>query len=289
MIGVLAALAVALLWPAQGFVVGFLVLGPLHYLTEISWLWDRQAFQVDRRGPWLLVGLAAVGTAAALAPPSVGSQSIAVGVMVAAVAVAAWGLGRPRGGGIVAIVAGGLGVGAMRTAVAEPVFVAFGVLLPTLVHVLAFTLVFMLHGVRTRKRREDLLALGTFLAGLVVVSTVALAPAAPSPAFTEIIGFLHARLVRLGLPADAAIRTLAFVYLHHFVNWFQKTERIGWLRMPPARRAVVVAVWLGLVAVAAVDVPLALALGLLPNLAHVLLELPLNARTLPALWAPRVA
>jgi len=36
--------AVAVRWPFETFLFAYIVLGPLHYLTEISWLHDRHYF-----------------------------------------------------------------------------------------------------------------------------------------------------------------------------------------------------------------------------------------------------
>src|SRR4051812_35381772 len=48
----LLALAIAAAVPFQLFLLSYAVLGPLHYLTEISWLHDRRFF-TTRRLDWL--------------------------------------------------------------------------------------------------------------------------------------------------------------------------------------------------------------------------------------------
>ena len=39
-----ASAAIALRWPFETFLLAYIVLGPLHYLTEVSWLHDRHYF-----------------------------------------------------------------------------------------------------------------------------------------------------------------------------------------------------------------------------------------------------
>src|SRR6185503_6609489 len=47
-----AALGIAAIVPLQLFLFSYAVLGPLHYLTEISWLRDRRFFSL-RQADWL--------------------------------------------------------------------------------------------------------------------------------------------------------------------------------------------------------------------------------------------
>src|SRR5208337_5106838 len=65
-IGLMVLSAVlALRYPFELFLISYAVLGPLHYLTEISWLHDRQFF-TPRKADWaplLVCGLlATLGT-----------------------------------------------------------------------------------------------------------------------------------------------------------------------------------------------------------------------------------
>ena len=43
--------------PFELFLFSYAVLGPLHYLTEISWLHDRSYFSHGKETPWVLLGL----------------------------------------------------------------------------------------------------------------------------------------------------------------------------------------------------------------------------------------
>ena len=53
------SLVVAAVVPFELFLISYAVLGPLHYLTEISWLHDRQYF-APRKVDWLPLVLCAV-------------------------------------------------------------------------------------------------------------------------------------------------------------------------------------------------------------------------------------
>src|ERR1700686_3201611 len=59
----LAALAITYLVPFELLLLSYVVLGPAHYATEISWLHDRKYFLPQRR---IAIGLAIIAVAAAL-------------------------------------------------------------------------------------------------------------------------------------------------------------------------------------------------------------------------------
>src|SRR5579863_6645319 len=62
-----AGLAAA--YPFQLFLFAYAVLGPLHYLTEISWLHDRGYYLKGRGGAWFLAAAAALYTGIKLVAP----------------------------------------------------------------------------------------------------------------------------------------------------------------------------------------------------------------------------
>src|SRR5438874_12530195 len=57
---ILVSFAIALYLPFQLFLFAYAILGPGHYLTEISWLHKRRFFTKGSYDPWILAGLAAV-------------------------------------------------------------------------------------------------------------------------------------------------------------------------------------------------------------------------------------
>src|SRR5262245_34984255 len=77
----LASAAAALSWPFPTFLFAYAVLGPAHYLTEISWLHDRGYFTKRRTDVLVLVAAGAATIALPFVvpllpwriPPSVGA------------------------------------------------------------------------------------------------------------------------------------------------------------------------------------------------------------------------
>jgi hypothetical protein len=280
------------------------VLGPLHYLTELAWLWRRGVFVAGSAPRWTLVAVGTAGAAAVLGlDAGVGAglrpvlQAIAVDAMVVAAAVAlvaTRGLADPRGIAVVVVAAVVASEAATRSAWGSGWLLAFGLLLPTVVHVLLFTALFMAHGATTAPR-DNLPGLVGLVAGTLVLALTPALPPEPvglaADLYEASLGFLRDAGVALwpgAAPADAAARVtrlLAFAYTHHFLNWFEKTGRIGWARQPSRELAPLLGVWLALVLATLADARWGLALVFVPNVLHVVLELPLNWRTADALAA----
>jgi hypothetical protein len=295
---VLVAAALAAWRPVEVFLLAFTVLGPLHYLTELAWLRRRRYFASGGATALGLTGLGGAALAAALEagldlPARAALQGVAVTALFVATCLGALaGLGRATPARVVAVVAlsGWLGWGLGRSSWSYPYFVAFGVLLPTLVHVLAFTAMFMLSG--WRRGRGGGLALGALALSLVGLASLTGEIAVPPDTldtYDRSFGYLH-RLLQgpRELPyagtGAALLRLLAFIYLHHFLNWFDKTGRLGLLELPRRQLQGIALAWAGCVALYAWDLELGLLVVMLPNVLHVVMELPLNWQTARDLW-----
>src|SRR4051812_33241022 len=131
----LAALVASYLVPFELLLLAYVVLGPAHYATEISWLHDRKYF-LPHIG--LAIGLAAAAIAAALIADAswfgfVMWAAFVVCAMLAATTTALQSM-------VLFMVAIVLTAVMLSNGVSIAVL---GILLPTLVHVSLFTLMFM--------------------------------------------------------------------------------------------------------------------------------------------------
>jgi hypothetical protein len=134
----LAALALAYLLPFELLVLSYAVLGPAHYLTEISWLHERKYF-LPHRALALLLAATALG-AMFIADP------FWLGVLVSFSFVACAVLATvPRPTRALAILAIAAGCFALLCRVDPPFAIAWA-LVTTVIHVSVFTLVFMMVG-----------------------------------------------------------------------------------------------------------------------------------------------
>lgn len=299
-----ASCAAAFIVPFELFLLAYAVLGPLHYLTEISWIHDRRYFvggDAAVRRPaamlaWLLlVGLTIIvmiyGMVAERVIGLPASPVWEIGLFYVVLVVGALLVFRVNvtvAAGIVLIT----GIGLVLFS-GSPAYGLIGFLILTIVHVLVFTFAFVLLGALKARSRSGMLSVAVY-AGCVAAIFL-LAPAAPVVsdfirASYEPFQVLNAQLIRLlGLgpgtalrdiyesPAGAMVmRLIAFAYTYHYLNWFTKTSIIGWNRMPRARGLAIVGVWLAAVGLYAWDYLLGFAVLYALSALHVMLELPLN-------------
>ena len=164
-----------------------------------------------------------------------------------------------------------------------------GVLLPTLIHVSLFTLVFMALGAyRSGSRAQGSLIVVYIMAAAIILL---LPPTAEVriPAFAkaahEYFGDVGPALGKLFGGADLKLDTrltslLAFVYTYHYLNWFIKVDVIRWADVPKARLALMIAASAGSTALYFYNYSWGFILLLVLSLAHVVLEFPLNALSL---------
>jgi hypothetical protein len=270
----LAALGLAYAVPFELLLLSYVVLGPAHYATEISWLHDRSFF-LPQRG--VAAGLAALAVLAAFIDNAswfgivmwgafvicIAMQSIVL--LLAAIALT---LAMAVGGGSIAVL---------------------GVLLPTLVHVSLFTLVFMTLGASRSGERIQWLLVGVYLAaiGLILLAPPTAGTLVPSFAkaahgyFANVAPALGRLLGIRDVQLDTRLTSLlAFVYTYHYLNWFIKAEVIRWTAMSRGRLALVAAASAISTVLYFYDYALGFTVLLAFSLAHIVLEFPLNTLAL---------
>ena len=308
-----ASMAAAFALPFEVFLISYAVLGPLHYLTELSWLHDRSYFANHKSE---CVGLALIALLSVFASgffptttPEMQAWSpemsvvalglalmavltrnkqvrwISLAVLIGAVAYAHWlnqNLGtRP---------------GPKQFNLYD---VIFNIYLTTIIHVFVFTGAFVLYGALRSNSRSGLVSFWVFLS-CAVACLVAPSTSAPELSEYTVNAYkmtsepLLAHLV-YHLPfydplthpdevfkAPAAIqvgRFIAWAYTYHYLNWFSKTSIIKWHEVPRSRFAVVVVIWIGSLVLYTYDYREGLRWLLLLSLLHVFMEFPLNWRS----------
>ncbi len=305
-----ASCAAAFVMPFELFLLAYAVLGPLHYLTEISWIHDRRYFaggDPAARSKAMLAWLVLVGLTLAVmiwglvAERVLGrsaSPVFEIGLFYLVLVCGA--LLVFRASAVVAagvILVTGLGLAAFS---GSPFYGLVAFLILTIVHVLVFTFVFLLQGALKSRSRSGMISVFVYLACLAAIFAFAASAQAVGDYVRrsyEPFEILNGQLIRLlGLgpgtalsdiyetPAGAIVmRLIAFAYTYHYLNWFTKTSAIGWNRIPRARALIIVAVWLCAVAVYAWDYLTGFAVLYALSALHVMLELPLNHQSFAGL------
>ena len=302
----IASCLLAFRFPFELFLLSYAILGPLHYLTEISWLHDRQYFAESRSGRrakahqgWLiLVGLTMVALIAGfVAVEGIGMQTnpkweitLFYLVFVTALLIT---LVKSRAAKAISLLAS-LFILAMFARSRYYIILAF--FLVTIIHVLIFTGSFILHGALKGRSLSGTLSLVVFLACaisfFVYVPGAHLAGHYVRQSYRS-FNALNSELLKLfGLGSGTTaseiyesqgglmiMRLIAFAYAYHYLNWFSKTSIIKWHEVPKSRTAVMVVVWLGALALYAYDYDTGMAVLYFLSILHVMLEFPLNHRT----------
>jgi hypothetical protein len=299
--------AAAFVLPFEVFLFSYAVLGPLHYLTEISWLHERNYFAQERRDAgWLLVlaaGLFFVSFWQTLFTPGPlrpaeetlyaeralrGAAAIIYLAFMAAVAMV---LFRRLSSKLAFLLLTGvflLGLSQLQAWV-----LLFAVFLPTLIHVYVFTAAFMLLGALRGRSIPGLLAFSL----LIGVGTWLLLyrPETPITISDEVrklyepfvpLNNWFARLLGSGKVdvftsplGIAMMRFIAFAYTYHYLNWFSKTSIIRWHQVDRTRLICIVALWLLAVALYGFDYRVGFIALYTLSFMHVFLEFPLNWRS----------
>jgi len=292
----LGSAAVAIYVPFQLFLFSYAVLGPLHYLTEISWLHERNYFTKGRRDYWVLAGLALAVIVSRMFfdKPELRNTVFAVSIFVAFFgSVAMIATRSPLVRFMVFILV------LLLAATAPSIRLFLLIFLPTLVHIYVFTGLFMLHGALRNRNWTGYLAFAVFL--LCPLAFVWIAPRIAAPSsytiheYTRFAG-LNFAVLSIGRPGsiwDAAfleklipdffsaqgmmiMRFIAFAYTYHYLNWFSKTSIIRWHRVSKRRLALLLVLWLSAVGLYVYDYSLGFSVLFGLGLLHVMLEFPLN-------------
>jgi hypothetical protein len=298
--------AAAFAFPFELFLLSYAVLGPLHYLTEISWLHDRKYFTESKdrkrtkagRGWLILVALTLVILITSfVAVEGAGLQAnpkweITFFYLVFASALIIT-IIEKRAVRYVALAVSLLLLALFQR---SRYYVLFAFFLVTIIHVFVFTGLFILYGALKGKSWSGILSLVVFVA--CAISFFVYVPAGHAAG-----NFVHQsyrsfnslnseliKLFRLG-PGNTSsevyesrsgimvMRLIAFAYTYHYLNWFSKTSIIKWHLIPRSRTVVMIAVWFGALALYAYDYDTGMAVLYFMSILHVMLEFPLNHRT----------
>lgn len=282
--------------PFELFLFSYAVLGPLHYLTEITWLHQRDYF-TNGKSDYIWLSLLCL-LLFLFNFVFTGSANIANYLIYLAFASA---LGfvlfketlHKILFTLVAAFSGGL---ILKT---QAFFFLFAVFLPTLIHVFVFTGLFILLGALKNKSTTGILSLVVFV--LCAVSFFILYPHFTFYSVSDyaqktlvasgfaLVNQAFVHIFQLGTTTRETIfssdigfgimRFIAFAYTYHYLNWFSKTSVIKWHLVPKKWLASVLVLWLASVGLYAYDYKTGLIALYFLSMLHVFLEFPLNYRS----------
>jgi hypothetical protein len=296
---VLSVIAAYIL-PFEVFLFSYAVLGPLHYLTEISWLEKKNYFIKSKKDIWLFILLVILITIGMF---DGGSRiNFFLGSILFSGFIYA----------LIILFVEKLPVKLLLIFITfiaslifnvnhypDVVFLLFAVWLPTIIHVFIFTGAFILYGALKTKSLSGMISLGIFI--LCATSFFMYTPSGLPDFVSEyaqkayhnfkvlnttlysLFGYgemgIHDNAMFTNENSIKIMRFIAFAYTYHYLNWFSKTSVIKWNQVSKTRMGVIVTLWILAVILYAVSYQVGFYALFLLSLLHVFFEFPLNHHT----------
>jgi len=180
-----------------------------------------------------------------------------------------------------------------------------GMLLPTILHVYVFTLLFMVFGIKSTHKTPARIAVGLMCLVPLFIVFVPIAPqdyvlstSLISTYLESNFAYVNAHIAKifgqelqdttmlLYSPLGLKIQIfVAFAYTYHYLNWFSKTSIIGWSKSITRQSFIaIIVMWIFSIGLYAYDYKTGLTALFFLSYLHVFLELPLNAKSLNHLF-----
>jgi len=308
----------AFVLPFELFLFSYAVLGPLHYLTEITWLKKRDYFTNGKKDYLFLVIPCLILTVIVLI--STYNEAPVVKDMYA-FCISFFGDKFPNFSNLMIFLAFfsslafvlfkdwlykfifmvvTLFIGLLIQE-SPPFLIFFAILLPTIIHVFVFTGLFMINGALKNRSATGIASAIVFVICGVsffvwkpVFNFYSITDYARKAVIMDGRGFVGLNIALINLfqmgritmetlfqsPVGLSVgRFIAFGYTYHYLNWFSKTEVIKWHKVPFKWLAVVIVLWIFSVVLYVYDYKTGLMALYFLSMLHVFLEFPLNYRS----------
>lgn len=300
---ILVSCVAAYIIPFKLFLFAYAILGPLHYLTEISWLHERQYFTTAKYDFLYLFILTIILTVAALyLRESWGNSTIYIAFLSAPLLVLIKNLKLKIFGCLAVIASTFLFFNTPGDFTSMAVLI-IAILLPTIIHVYIFTGAFMVFGAMKEKGYTGFIAFGVFVFCSLIyffytpnfdyqIDSITKATYSGNPFWSlnyAMFKVFNLGEINSGLQMDyqfysapigvTIMRFIAFAYTYHYLNWFSKTTIIGWHKQSKVRLGIIITIWIVSIVLYKLDYSLGFKWLFMLSMLHVFLEFPLNYKT----------
>ena len=306
----LFSFVVALLFPFELFLFSYIILGPLHYMTELSWLKEREFFTGSSQLWKVLFTIGIVIVAViiildldhtlGLIDHSLQTEiyiSKLLMALITAAFVMSYFLGNPSRRMLL------LGIGVISFGIGLSLSSNFyfsliiGIFIPTLIHTTIFTGAFILEGALKNKSTIGLVSFMVFVLCNILFFVIPDIDGRllDNPYVQNI--FLEGDFYRINQSVNAVLFSIsdlfildspnglriqgyiAFAYTYHYLNWFSKTEVIKWHKIPRPQLLFSFVIWIISIAIHLIDVKTGIMFIALLSMLHVIMEFPLNHKS----------
>ncbi|WP_445710570.1 hypothetical protein [Flavobacterium sp.] len=307
---ILISFGLAYIFPFELFIIVYAILGPLHYLTEINWIQEKKYFLNDKKWIYIILFFSII-----IAIPSITNLSIFSSFQdysilkilkyvlpkytnhlffISIVVAFSFLFIKKRNIQLVLIIIGIL-VAYFSHQISSYQMI-IGVLLPTIIHVYLFTLLFMWYG--NLKEKNNINSFNILLLLSIPIILLFINIDNSSYQFSETIKSIfttnnfhvlnnsiskmisnkHESNFFFYEILDLKIQMfISFAYTYHYLNWFSKTSIIGWhKKITHKKSAYILLTWIIAVSIYFYNYSLGLSLLLFLSILHVLMEFPLN-------------
>jgi hypothetical protein len=277
LIFVVISALIAHFMPIELLLFAYAFLGPAHYLTEISWLHDRNYFSPSK----LIAAILFLCSFLYLISPAYGFLYM----WEAIVLTITFTCFKKNRNAILFFIVGSL---LFLIAPQGKFLLLIFILLPTLIHVFLFTFLFILNGFLKRK---ELCAGLTLIAIILATISFFVIDTKSVVLFPDIVKnnkdfflVIPNSLIQLfNLDSNTTLlnnlfKFTAFAYTFHYLNWFSKTRLLGWYQISNQRRYYMASFYFLLISVYFYNYKLGFILAAFLSILHVVLEFPLNLK-----------
>lgn len=305
--------------PFELFLFSYAVLGPLHYVTEINWLREKNYFVRETKWIWLFVVLVAVITLPILLklPLLSGLHDItwlhetsefikeSYSYIILASLIFAIGLiNFSKKLYLVLFLTASFAAAYVMIKYVPGIVIFANIFLPTIIHVYLFTMLFMIYGTMNSKSKPGVVAIVLLVLAPVIIALSSVRPSEyhigdyTQHSFAAMgFGGIHRNLSEIFYPgtkdgfvylSEIGIKIqifVAFAYTYHYLNWFSKTTVIGWHKNLSRQKIIgVFVIWLMCISLYAYDYKTGMIALTFLSFSHIFLEFPLNIASVKGIW-----
>lgn len=301
------------------FIFSYVFLGPLHYLTEINWLKEKEYFMAKGNWSYIFIFIAVIlsipfiskipGYAEHLANETINTYLKTLGyfsdelyTIAFITAIGILSFKKKIHIGLFSIIGGIAAILILNYT--ESAALAIAMFVPTLIHVYVFTTLFMIYGNIKNKTTPGLISiLLMFVVPLIIylskidpIEYQTISDYTRNSFIDSNFGFVSKAIASWFSPVSEKYQLLsvvgikiqifiAFAYTYHYLNWFSKTSIIRWDKgISTTKLKTILAIWLISVSIYLYNFKVGFVLLSSLSILHVVLEFPLNAITIKDLF-----
>lgn len=290
---IIISLVLSFIFPFELFLFSYAILGPLHYFTEISWLHDRNYFTKNKSSmiPLLILGLVFT-ISVNLYEFNFKYIPIIVFTSISCAFIFCFFIVYDFKNKYSLLTIFFIIFTTFIIYHIQILHLIFYYFLVTLIHVYIFTGIFMLSGNIKRNNIIGHLGFTIFLLAPLICFLIPVNSTTITDYFKINYSLIMKSMItdnfyffNIPLSSDTFFqnewvikfsRFICFAYTYHYLNWFSKTNIIGWHNVSKTRISIIFFIWILSICIYFYNYMLGYKILLFLSLLHVFLEFPLN-------------